>query len=116
MNKIILFAKSSSRDDPYTVTFSKSDSGTLSVWCDCPAGIYGKLCKHKLLLSSNDASMLYDDYQVAELKKAHQWVNDAGLIDIINEASSIEKEIEDTKKLLKKMKSKIARLMMDGVK
>ena len=115
MTEIVLLAKASSRDDPYVVTFTFSDS-TLSIWCDCPAGERGQLCKHKLSLATNKKTMLFDENQVELLQKAYEWVENSGLPETIEEIKLVEKELENVKKKLKGTKAKIARLMKDGVR
>jgi uncharacterized Zn finger protein len=74
MSKITLFAKASSRDEPYEVKFTFKNS-ILSVWCNCPAGSRGQLCKHKLAFINNESAMLYDkNAQLDDLKQVNKWI------------------------------------------
>jgi uncharacterized Zn finger protein len=114
MAEIVLFAKASSRDKPYIVTFTFNNS-TLSIWCDCPAGEWGKLCKHKLSLATNNETMLYEENQVELLQKAYEWVKNSELPEAIEEIKLLENELENVKKKLKKAKTKLAGFMKDGV-
>lgn len=115
MGKITLFAKASSRDEPYAVKFTLSD-GTLSVWCNCPAGDRGQLCKHKRALVNNEPAMLYDENaQLNDLRQVNKWVQSTELPQIIQEIKTIEKDIEKAKRFLKSMKGKAERLMRNGV-
>ena len=115
MTEITLHAKASSRDEPYEVTFTLND-GILLIWCDCPAGVRGQLCKHKLSLAANKKAMLFDENQVEQLHKAYIWVENSGLFEAIEEVHIVEKELESLKNKFKGTKAKIARLMRDGVK
>ena len=116
MAVIVLFAKSSSRDEPYSVKFTLSEDGSLSVWCDCRAGEFGQLCKHKRALAPNDPSMLYDKSQIEELAQVNEWVQTTDYAEMIGEIIATEKEIERSKKILKNAKAKLARHMRDGIK
>ena len=58
----------SSAGEPYNVKFSLNEN-KLKVLCDCPAGIYGKLCKHKIGLLANDASLLFNKTDHKSLQK-----------------------------------------------
>ena len=53
MNSEISIKVVSSSGDTYDVLFKFSDD-KFSVLCHCPAGIYGKLCKHKTGLLDGD--------------------------------------------------------------
>jgi len=59
MNITILAKSSSQPGTPYSVNFI-IDDGKLHVYCSCPAGIYGQLCKHKTAFIEGDNNMLYD--------------------------------------------------------
>lgn len=116
MAKIVLFAKSSSKDEPYNVTFTQAEDGNVTVWCDCRAGEFGQLCKHKRALAFNDPSMLYDKSQVEELRQVNEWIKDTAYSEMISEIIKIEKDIEKAKRGLKNEKAKLARYMRDGIK
>jgi len=65
--KITLKAKSSS-GDPYDVDFLIQNQ-KLYVQCNCKAGIYGQLCKHKTELIAGDDSRLFDESEKAKLSE-----------------------------------------------
>jgi hypothetical protein len=114
MAEIVLLAKAGSRDEPYNVTFTQAEDGSLTVWCDCRAGEFGQLCKHKRALVSNEPSMLYDKNQVKSLGRVSEWVKATAYLEIIHEIIQTEKELEKSKKVLKDTKAKLARNMRDG--
>ena len=37
------------------------------MFCNCQAGIYGKICKHKIGLLAGDTSMLFDQEEISKL-------------------------------------------------
>jgi len=65
--KISLKAKSSSGDS-HLVEFS-DESGSLRVFCHCPAGSLQQMCKHKLALLKGDVTMLSDRQEEGQLKQ-----------------------------------------------
>ena len=117
--KITLKARSSSRPEPYLVVFVWNNE-TLTVSCDCPAGEVGQLCKHKLALLQNDASMLYDAEQRDDLDRAFQWVQSTSFSSLLNELEETERQTKQTiakaKKQLASLKQKVGRLLREGLK
>jgi uncharacterized Zn finger protein len=110
-----ILVKSSSRDEPYAVTVSLTENG-LSIFCDCPAGEWGKYCKHKMAVVLSDAKILYDDEQVENFNKVLKWISESDYPDLVVELRESEKILEAAKKKIKNMKEKIARLMKEGLK
>lgn len=115
MEKISLSAISSSRDDPYLVTFTKHDDGLLTIWCTCPAGQRGQLCKHKSAFALCDTSMLYDSSQTEDLERAIGWIQASDYPELLRELQEIEDKKVSTEKRLKAIKDKIAKCMSDGI-
>ncbi len=68
MNINILAKSSSQPESFYKVNFSIK-AGILRIYCSCPAGTRGQLCKHKTSFIEGDHNMLYDSSQ-------HQLLND----------------------------------------
>jgi uncharacterized Zn finger protein len=109
---------SSNPDESYLVTFSLED-GKLSVFCTCPAGAWGKLCKHKTGLIENNAALLFDAEDAPALAKAHELVASTSMLDVYQQFSERRKAIEAQQKKLKKelsdIKSGFGRQLSDGV-
>jgi hypothetical protein len=105
----------SSGDTPYVVAFS-TDSGTLTVRCNCQAGSFGKLCKHKTELLAGDASRLYDPLDIDQLNDAMELLARGEEIKIV--AADIAKTaqaIKEQTSLNKKAKKRLEALLNDGV-
>jgi len=113
MTVIILSAKSSSGDS-YDVTFVKKNE-TLSVSCDCQAGVYGKLCKHKLRLLLGDESMLYDPDQVCDLTIIRQWVIQSEYDKFLSEYTATIDAIEEAKRIEIAIRHKLERVLRAGI-
>ena len=115
MEKIKLLAKSSSRNEPYTVTFIL-DADTLTVRCSCTAGKYGQFCKHKLAFISDDKGMLYNrDSQFEDLKRVGEWIKTTDLPNLVKDLETVEKDLQEAKKSLKSIKNKITGVMRGGI-
>ena len=110
-----ILVKSSSRDEPYAVAVSSTEMG-LSICCDCPAGEWGKYCKHKMAIVLTDERILYDREQVENFLKASKWISESGYPGLVAELRASEKEFEAAKKNVKNQKEKIARLMKEGLR
>ena len=52
MEELTLHVKGSS-SDPYELTFIK-DGDSLTALCNCPAGTFGNLCKHRVAILDGD--------------------------------------------------------------
>lgn len=105
MGKIIRI-KSSSTEEIYNVTF-KIESDLISLDCDCQAGTFNKLCKHRVsliernyddVLDKNDAVLLYDT--IVKMNKSE-------IIKSITEVNLIEKEVKKLNTKKEKLKKDI---------
>ena len=106
--KITLLAKSSS--DPgsyYHVAFYQED-GRLPIWCDCQAGAYGQLCKHKRQLASGDKRMLHNEDQIEELEVVVEWVKQSPVAQLIADLEKAEKKVKVAQKKVKDLKADLA--------
>ncbi len=74
----ILLKANSSSGSFYNVEFREVEEG-LSIHCDCPAGEWGKFCKHKWQLLNGDESMLFDSSQLDQLAAIHKIALERGL-------------------------------------
>ena len=109
---------SSNPDESYLVTFSL-EGGKLSVFCTCPAGGWGKLCKHKTGLIENNEALLADEEGIPALAQAHKLIAGTSLLDVYQNFKERRKSVEAQQRKLKKelsdMKSGFGRQLQDGV-
>jgi hypothetical protein len=104
----------SSSGEPYDVHFELSDN-KFKVHCNCQAGIYGKLCKHKTGLLDGDSSLLFDKTDFETLEQIHDVVKKSNYIEIISSYNSLKKEIELAQKKEKKLKEQIEQSLKTGI-
>ncbi len=113
--EITILVKSSSRDEPYVVAVSSTEKG-LSILCDCPAGEWGKYCKHKMAIVLADEKILYDEEQTDNFNKISKWISESSYPHLVTELRESEKSLEAAKRAVKNQKEKIARSMKEGLK
>ena len=93
------------------------------VHCSCPAGRFGKFCKHKIQLIQNYSDILCDDDQWEDLSQIHEWFQKSEFLDLIFERSKFKKELweaqdrlESVKKRIRPIEKKMAQAMKKGIK
>ena len=112
--KTVFLVKSSSGKETYKVDFIDED-GRLKVKCDCPAGRFGKFCKHKLSLLQGYADMLYNETQEEELYKISERVQKSDYLWLIIELSKAKSAVSKAEANVIKVHKKFAKAMKEGV-
>jgi uncharacterized Zn finger protein len=107
------FLAKSSGTTPYQVVFTHADS-RLGATCNCPAGIFGKLCKHKLALLHGDASMLFDPNANPRLLKLSQLVQETAYPRLLAEIHQAEIALAKAKKLVDQSKKLLEKALKEG--
>ena len=114
MKEETIIKVSSSSGDPYDVHFQFSEN-KFTVFCNCQAGIYGKLCKHKTGLLNGDSSILFDNADHEILEQIHQEVKKSKYTEIIASYNSLRKEIETAQRKEKILKGEIEQALKTGI-
>ena len=104
----------SSSGEPYDVHFEFSDN-KFKVHCNCPSGIYGKLCKHKTGLLSGDSSLLFNKTDHEILEQINEIIKKSKYTEIMSSYNIIKKEIEAVQKKEKKLKEQIEHSLKTGI-
>jgi|SRR5690625_174178 len=111
--QITLRAKASS-GDPYTVTITRLPSGKLTAFCDCPAGVRHKYCKHKWAILQGDETFLHEPTEAASLVKLSAWVAKTGFASLYKRANEIEEQIAALKKLHQTERARVEGFLRTG--
>ena len=111
----IILVKSSSSAEPRSVTVVQDDAG-LSFFCDCPAGVRERVCKHKRAVATADESMLYDEAQKEGFEKVVDCLSQSAYPALMKELKEVENALEPAKEKLRELKEKVARAMTEGMK
>ena len=117
---INIFAKSSSHpESPYNVNLIIKDD-LLRIYCSCPAGIFGQLCKQKTSLIEGNSKILYDISQQQLLDDIIATINASPLkneyLRFMNRKAEIEKIQRKLKKELNEIKNDLAMKLQNGIK
>ena len=80
-----------------------------------PAGIYGKLCKHKTGLLDGDSSLLFDKTDHKILAQIHETVKKSKYTETISSYNILRKEIEAAQRKEKKLKEQIEQALKTGI-
>ncbi len=112
--KLTIKAKSSS-GEPYNVDFLVQN-GRLSVHCNCKAGTFGQLCKHKTELIAGDESRLFDVSEEQKLTKLTSIISKAPEVQsIAGVIADSEKVIRREQAKLKTLKKQFATRLQEGI-
>ena len=118
MEKIVIKVKSSSHSGYYNVIFD-CNNDDFSLRCDCKAGSFGKLCKHKRLVALCDLEIAFDDFQKRSVILLYKRLKDLGFYDKIYEIESDLSQLEKQKKeIIKKenlLKLKLEKCFREGI-
>ncbi len=114
MKTTIILRANSSSGDPYNVHFDFSDN-KLTVFCNCQAGTYGKLCKHKTGLLDGNLSIIFNKADQEKLLQIIELVKKSKYTELMSSYSIIKKEIEEMQKKEKKIKGQIELIMKTGI-
>ena len=112
--EIKLNAKSSDGQTSYEVQFVR-ESGKLSVFCSCPAGEFGKYCKHKLSFLSGESTLLTDTSDVNSISAVQEWVRESGYPSLLAEIDLAETEVKKAQSRVQDLKKKVERAMREGI-
>lgn len=111
---VVIKAKSSS-GEPYDVTFT-GQNNLLTVFCTCPAGEWGKMCKHKRAFLKGDTSFLYNSTEASDLELVVDLVKKTDWPVLEKEHDQIKTEIEILERKEKSSRAKIERLLNEGIR
>ena len=108
MEEITFKVKGSAADD-YEVIFIKDDDSLTAV-CDCPAGTFGNLCKHRVaIIDGNDAAITSDNKD--KVPMIAKWLQGTDVEVALFELRSAEMHKDTPKDEIKALKRDLARAM-----
>jgi len=107
MEELIISVKGSSAD-PYELTFIK-DGDSLTALCNCPAGTFGNLCKHRVAILDGDAAAVVDD--AGKTGTIVKWLGGTDVEAALAELRKVEASKESSKPELVAAKRQLAKAM-----
>jgi uncharacterized Zn finger protein len=108
MEELTLHVKGSS-SDPYELTFIK-DGDSLTALCDCPAGTFGNVCKHRVAILDGDSTAVIDD-DVGKSGTIVEWLAGTDVESALAELREVEARKNLSKPDLLAAKRKLAKAM-----
>jgi uncharacterized Zn finger protein len=108
MEELTLHVKGSS-SDPYELTFIK-DGDSLTALCDCPAGTFGNLCKHRVAILDGDSSAVVDD-DGGKSGIVVKWLSGTDVEAALAEMREVEAQADSSKPDLMAAKRKLVKAM-----
>lgn len=108
MEELTFLVKGSAKD-PYEVIFIK-DGDSLTAICDCPAGTFSNVCKHRVNILDGDARSITSD-NADKVSTVVAWLVGSDVEAALNDLRAIEKLKDKDKTALNDAKRKLARAM-----
>lgn len=108
MEKLNFFYSGSS-SNPYQITLERNGRN-LNVFCTCPAGKSGQICKHRMnILSGNPVNLVSPNHE--NLKLAVEWVSGSDIEQALVELSKAEDAMVYAKKAHAAAKNKLIKAL-----
>lgn len=104
----------SDRTTQYEIELDERD-GRLVVTCSCPAGRYGKLCRHKRMLLAGDLCALSDGDSAATIKTMLEHADRTTLHVLVGQLSDAESRITAATKEKKDATRALEQLLIQGI-
>jgi uncharacterized Zn finger protein len=105
----VTFKVKGSAPEPYEVIFIK-DGDSLTAICNCPAGTYSNVCKHRTAILEGDFKAITSD-NVGRAPDVVEWLAGSDVKSALSELRAAEKSPEADKDAIAASKRKLARAM-----
>ncbi len=108
VHRFIFSVKSSTKPDGYSIVINqKSEQTTCS--CDCPAGKFGKICKHVLAVLTGDVRVLIDPSQSSSLLGFTREIEASRIGLSVRALLEAESDVERAKKRVVSLRAELER-------
>ena len=108
MDQLTIQVRGSS-PDPYDLTFIK-DGTSLTALCTCPAGTFGNVCKHRVLVLGGDTDAVVED-DGGKVATVVEWLVGTDVEAAMREMDQASSAPDATKESLAAAKKKLAKAM-----
>lgn len=109
----VVVVPSSSGSGAYDVEVSGTPEGVKLI-CNCQAGQFGKLCKHKLKVIRAALGMESGAGIIGELQTISALVNSSSLPGLLHQLAESEAAVERAKKMVVRARKVLERHLVDG--
>lgn len=108
-----IFEVKGSSGNEYTVNVIPKGDNSVKILCDCKAGIFGRICKHKLAIATGDVSILLRGQDEVRLKDIALKIKERDIGVMLEALYSLRKEHDSIKRKMNKAQ-KAVELAMKG--
>ena len=106
-----IFNIQGSGENEYKVHVAPKGDDGITIHCDCRAGIFGKMCKHKLAVVTGDASMLVKPDELSRLVEISSKIAEREIGQLMKIMEAARKDNELTKRKLNKARKAVEKAM-----
>lgn len=100
-----------SSPEPYNVIIRKIGNN-LTALCDCPAGMNRLYCKHRFNILNGIVDGIVSE-NTEQVLIVESWLPGTDVDEALQEVKIAEKDLDEAKKYLSKLKKKLAKAMHD---
>jgi len=108
MEELTFLVKGSAKD-PYEIIFIK-DGDSLTAVCNCPAGTYGNLCKHRVNILEGKSTAITSE-NTDQVTTVVSWLAGTDVAAAMHELQELEQAKDADKNAINEAKRKVARVM-----
>lgn len=108
MEELTFLVKGSAKD-PYEIIFIK-DGDSLTAICNCPAGTYGNLCKHRVNILEGKSTAITSG-NADQVSVVVEWMAGTDVAAAMDELRQVEQAKDADKDAVTEAKRKVARVM-----
>ena len=100
-----------SGENEYMVHVAPKGDDSVLITCDCKAGIYGRMCKHKLAVATGDPSLLLDHVEAEKLAEVADKINNRPIGKLLHELAESKKAQDAAKRRADKARKALENAM-----
>ncbi len=106
-----IFDIKGSGENEYKVHVAPKDDDSITIRCDCKAGIYGRMCKHKLAVATGDPSLLLNPEDAERLKEVSDKIRQREIGGLLETLYTLRKEHDSIKRKMDKARKAVESAM-----
>ncbi|CCN37193.1 conserved hypothetical protein [Vibrio nigripulchritudo SO65] len=107
---VIEFRVKGSSSEPYEVVFTKTKHNALKAKCTCPAGSFGRHCKHRFNILDGQSEGIVSE-NLEQVKEVVSWIEGSELQATLKTIKELEIQAVRIKRELSKSKNQIAKAL-----
>jgi hypothetical protein len=100
-----------SGEKEYRVHIAPKGNDSVTITCDCKAGIFGRMCKHKLAVATGDPSLLIDNSEADKLEEVAEKISRRNIGKLLLDLAETKKEQEAAKRKMDRARKALEKAM-----